>query len=112
MSSYANYYPSSRSELRSVPVIPAPRYYSTLNGYSENEFGFMKFNPPLSDPMPYLYERKNDPVIEYVPNYNTLCRSCYTVDDIKNVDYRFASISNAYPLKENYEIKKEKMVRK
>ena len=106
MSSYENYYPQSRSEIRTVPVIPAPCYYSTLNGYTENEFGFMKFNPPLSAPVPYLYERKNDPVIAYVPSYNTLSHTPYKIDSI---DY--ASISNAYPTKENYEKKKEKKVR-
>jgi len=102
MSSYtANYYPASAG-FGSIPVIPSPNCYSTLKGYTENEFGFMKFNPPLSDPVFYPYSRKDDPVIKYTPNYNTLCHSCYNADDIKNVDYRFASISNAYPLKENY----------
>jgi hypothetical protein len=99
MSSHANYYPSSAG-FGTVPIIQSPNCYSTLKGYTENEFGFMKFNPPLSDPVFYPYARKDDPVIKYTPNYNTLCHSCY--DNIENVDYRFASIRNAYPIKENY----------
>jgi hypothetical protein len=96
MSSYANYYPLSVVENRNVPIIPSARYYSTLKGYTENDFGFMKFNPPLSDPVFYPYMRKDDPVIKYTPNYNTLCHSCYNVNNVNNVDYNFASISNAY----------------
>lgn len=106
MSSYtANYYPASAG-FGSIPVIPSPHCYSTLKGYTENEFGFMKFNPPLSDPLSYPYERKDDPVIKYIPNYNTLCRSCYD-DNIKQVDYRFASISHAYPIKEDYKTQRK-----
>jgi hypothetical protein len=92
--SYSNY-SSSSAQYRNIPMIPAPSFYSSLSGYSANgNFGFMKFNPPTSDPVFYPYMRKFDPEIRYKPDYNTLSHAGSQKFPNNNPD--FASISNAY----------------
>jgi hypothetical protein len=83
------------SRERTIPFIPASNYYSTLQQYQKNgDFGFMKFNPPLSPPVFYPYMRKFDaPPIKYQTNYDTLL---HVSDTFPNLNQNYSSISNAY----------------
>jgi hypothetical protein len=93
--SYSSYSSSASAEKRTIPMIPSAYFYSSLRGYSENgKFGFMKFNPPVSDPSFYPYMRKFDPEIKYQPDYNTLLHP--GTDKYPNTNVFFASITNAY----------------
>ena len=83
-------FPNANYEHRSL----AYPYFSTLSGYSANTFGFMKFNPPLAQPMPYMYSRNADPPIQYQFDYDSL--SYPSTSESVNLNCNYASIQNGY----------------
>ena len=83
-------YPNPNHEHRST----AYPYFSTLSGYSDNTFGFMKFNPPLSEPIAFPYARNTDPPISYKFNYDSL--SYPDTPESTNLNCNYASIKNGY----------------
>ena len=71
-----------------------PPSYLKLGKYCDTSFGLLQFNPPLATPLPFPYERKNDPVITYEFSYNSLMGKPKSPDSVNNTPY--ASINQAY----------------
>jgi hypothetical protein len=69
-------------------------YFSTLSGYCDNTFGFMKFNPPLSKSLPYPYARGQEAPIKYQFDYESL--SYPSTSESSNLNCNYASIQNGY----------------
>ena len=61
-------------------------YYQNLYGYTDNKFGQVRFQPPLSNAIVYK------DVFYAPPNYQSLVHKTNSV----NVNYEHPSINNAY----------------
>lgn len=61
-------------------------YYQNLYGYTDNKFGQVRFQPPLSNAIVYK------DVFYAPPNYQSLVHKTSSV----NVNYEHPSINNAY----------------
>jgi hypothetical protein len=103
MSSY------QRNETRATNMIPASIYYLSYQQYEKSDFGFMKFNPPVSPPIHYPYMRKFDQTVRYQPSYNTLI---HTSPEFPNNNPDYSSISNAYTTCKSTGNKKENKEKK
>lgn len=74
----------------SIPIVGSPIYYSSLDRYTKNHFGFMNFNPPLSDNIQKPSVKSQEKIIEFQPSYDTLIRG----NGLSHCNY--ASVKDAY----------------
>lgn len=83
------YYNSNYEYNKNIPNYQSC-YYQNLNGYMNNNFGKVLFNPPLSNPITYR------DVFYNPPNYNTLMNYNYNKVNSENLNYNYSSVNNAY----------------
>ena len=79
------YYNSNYEYNKNIPNYQSC-YYLNLNGYTNGNFGKVRFQPPLSDAIVYK------DVFYAPPNYQSLTSKV----DSENVNYFYPSINNAY----------------
>lgn len=81
----SSYYNTNYEYNKNIPNYQSC-YYQNLRGYTNNKFGQVRFNPPLSEAIVYK------DVYYAPPNYQSLTHKVST----ENLNYNYPSVNNAY----------------